>query len=396
MSPEPSLDWLISPTAKRQFFASHWESKPLVVRRNQPAYFRPLLSFADIDRVLTTLDRHFPDVVLKNAKTDIDPSEYTTAGGALDVARLFQLFEQGSTITLAYLETVLPALTVFCRSLEREFSCPLQTNVYVTPPGAQGARSHFDTHDVFVLQVAGSKHWAILGTPVESPLSGQSFDARVDELGPVTLEFELQAGDVAYIPRGVGHYARSTDSVSLHITTGILRYTWLDLLLEAVAAAGLSDPALRKALPPGFARSGFDRTDARNQFRTLLERPSVSSSFDLALDGFTEAFLGACPPVLEGQMAQLAALDRLTLDSLAEARPGVIFRLNATGDSLTIDGYRRTITFPSHAADAVRFALSGAKFAVRDVPGEFDDQSRLTLIRRLIREGLVIAHSAGR
>ncbi len=64
------------------------------------------------------------------------------------------------------------------------------------------------------------------------------------ELGAPTLEFELHAGDVAYIPRGIAHEARSTDTVSLHITAGILRYTWADFLFECVAAASLKDPAV--------------------------------------------------------------------------------------------------------------------------------------------------------
>jgi ribosomal protein L16 Arg81 hydroxylase len=34
---------------------------------------------------------------------------------------------------------------------------PAQTNIYLSPPNAQGFGTHFDSHDVFVLQVAGSK-----------------------------------------------------------------------------------------------------------------------------------------------------------------------------------------------------------------------------------------------
>lgn len=351
-----------------------------------------MLSFADVDHVITTLDRRYPDITLKNAN---DPGmsyrDYTVNGGALDVARLYQLFEQGATVTLAFLDTVLPALTKFCRSLEREFSCPLQTNVYMTPAGAQGAEPHYDTHDVFVLQVSGSKRWTIFGTPVESPLPNQAFDAEVHELGAPTLEFELHAGDLAYIPRGVAHEAKSTDAVSLHITTGILRYTWVDLLLEAVAAASIANPTLRKALPPGFARAEFDRAQARETLRDLLLQAATRSNFDVVLDGFIERFLARCPPVLEGQLAQLTALDSLTGDSAVGARPGAIFRLQTNGTSESIDTYGRRISFPSHAGEAARFALSHASFVVRDLPGGLDDAGKVTLVRRLIREGLLLA-----
>jgi ribosomal protein L16 Arg81 hydroxylase len=391
---QPSLDWLISPVAKKKFFEAYWEKRPLVVKREQSNYFTSLLSFDEVDRVITTLDRRYPDITLKNAGRSMSADEYTVGGGTLDAAKVYQLFEEGSTITLAYLDTVIPALTLFCRSLEKEFSFPFQTNVYMTPAGAQGAKPHYDTHDVFVLQVAGSKRWTIFGTPVELPLPGQDFDALVHELGAPTLEFELDAGDVAYIPRGVVHEARSTRTVSLHITAGVLRYTWADLLLEFIAGASLNDPAFRKALPPGFARSGFDRAQARETLLNLLRQAWTTSNFDAALDRFIDEFIRACPPLLEGQMGQIAALDHLTVDTVVGARQGVISRLQTSDGSESVDCYGRKITFPSQAREAVRFALSHPRFAVAALPGKLDDAGKLTLVRRLIREGLVVALSS--
>lgn len=389
----PSLDWLISPISKQQYFKEYWETQPLVVKRDKPDYFGSLLSLNDVDRVITTLDRRYPDICLKNADKPIAAAEYSLAGGVLDVAKVYQLFQEGSTITLAYLDTVVPALTVFCRTLENEFSFPFQTNVYLTPAGAQGAQRHYDTHDVFVLQVAGSKRWTIFGNPVESPLAGQDYDVRLHDLGAPTLEFELNAGDVAYIPRGVGHAARSTGTVSLHITAGILRYTWVDLLLELIARASLTDPAFRKALPPGFARSGFDRVQAQETVHRLLKQAGTTSNFDAALESLTETFLSACPPSLEGQMAQISMLDRLGMDSVVGVRQGVVFHLPENGDCASVNCYGREIAFPSHARETVRFALSHPRFAVGSLPGNLDDAGKLTIIRRLIREGLLIVLS---
>jgi ribosomal protein L16 Arg81 hydroxylase len=387
----PALEWLLDPVPNQEFFDRYWEKQTLVVHRVQRNYFDPLFSLDEVDRVLTTLDRRYPDIVLKNASKEVTAEEYTVDGEVLDIAKVYQLFHEGSTITLAFLDTVVPSLTAFCRSLEREFSCPFQTNIYLTPPGAQGAKPHYDTHDVFVLQVAGSKKWTIFGTPVELPLPGQDFDAELHPIGKPTMEFELQAGDAAYVPRGVAHEARSTDTVSLHITTGMLRYTWTDLLIELVANAGLSDPVFRKALPPGFARPDFDRTQARETLRTLLKKIPEKADFDATLDSFIEEFMTACPPLLRGQMQQLVKLDRLTPDSMVGAREGVIWRLEEGGEATTIDCYRNRIRFPAHAGETVRFALGHARFAVRELPGNLDDAGKLTLVRRLIREGLLVA-----
>lgn len=394
MSPrefQPSLEWLIHPVGKQEFFESYFEKQPLVVHHNQPDYFSRLLTLEEVDRVLTTLDRRYPDVVLKNASREIEAEEYTVGEETLDVAKVCQLFAEGSTVSLAFLDTVVPALTGMCRGLEAEFSCPFQANVYLTPASAQGAKVHYDTHDVFVLQTAGSKQWTLYGTPVELPFSGQEYDAAIHERGAPTLEFRLDTGDVAYIPRGVVHGARSTDSVSLHITAGILRYTWTDLLLEVVASSALRDPAFRKALPPGFHRREFDRAQALKTLRDLQERVLAGPDFDGALDHFIAEFLSGCPPVLRGQMAQLAGLDGLTAASRVGARPGVIFRLREAGEGVIVECYGRTITFPGRACEAVSYAMSHAAFAIRDLPGHMDEAGKLTVIRRLIREGLVIA-----
>lgn len=389
--PHYSLEWLIHPTGKQQFFETYWEKRPLVVNRNQPDYFGSLLSLDEVDRVLTTLDRKYPDIMLKNASRELTSSDYTVGGGSLDIAKVCQLFAEGSTIALAFLDTVVPPLASFCRRLESEFSFPLQANIYLTPPRAQGAKPHYDTHDVFVLQVTGSKKWTIYGTPVELPLPGQDFDASIHEIGAPTLEFELEAGDAAYIPRGIAHDAHSTDTVSLHITAGVLRYTWADLLLEMVAQASLNNPAFRKSLPPGFARTEFDRAPAREALRTLLQQIPAASNFDAVLDGFADEFISSCPPLLRGQMAQMAVLDRVTIESAVGARAGVVFRLQADEELISVDCYGRRITFPPHVLDAVRFALTTSRFTIRDLPGGLDDAGKLTLVRRLIREGLMMA-----
>ncbi len=92
-------------------------------------------------------------------------------------------------------------------------------------------------------------------------------------------------------------------------------------------------------------------------------------------------------------MAQLAALDRLAIDSVVGARQGVIYRLETTGEPESLDCYGRKINFPPQAREPVRFALSRPRFVVRTLPGNLDEPGKLTLIRRLIREGLVVALS---
>src|SRR5437868_697578 len=104
--PRVSLEWLISPFSKDVFFSEHWEKQPLVVKRDRPDYYRGLLSLDEVDRVVTTLDLCYPRITLKNAARSVTAADYTVRGDHIDVARVYQLFEEGSTITLAFLDTV--------------------------------------------------------------------------------------------------------------------------------------------------------------------------------------------------------------------------------------------------------------------------------------------------
>lgn len=385
-----SLEWLLKPINTETFFNEYWEKQPLVIRRAQKEYFAPLLSLDDVDRVITTLNLTYPNITMKNAETEVRVADYTAPSGALDVAAVYQLFDQGSTIVLAFLDSVLPPLLWLCRGLERELNFPLQANVYLTPARGQGAKHHYDTHDVFVLQIVGTKRWTMYGTPVELPLANQDFDPNLHDRGTPSMDFELEPGDLAYIPRGVMHDARSSEELSLHITVGVLCYRWADLLLEFVSESSLRDAALRRGLPPGFACKESTRRQAQQIFLSLLKRLATDSDCGPLLSRFGDQWISACPPLLRGQMDQINWLNRINIDSVVGARSGVVFRIEKGVGSTTVHAFARKVTFPVYVEAALQFALNQPRFSVRDLTGNLDENGKLVLVRRLVREGLLL------
>jgi hypothetical protein len=118
---------------------------------------------------------------------------------------------------------------------------------------------------------------------------------------------------------------------------------------------------------------------------------ATKANFAGALDYFVDESIASSPPLLDGQMAQLAAAHRLTINDVAGVRLGANCRLQTDENSASLDCFGRKITLPLHVAGAVRFALNHPRFVIRDLPGGLDDSGKLTLVRRLIREGLVVA-----
>ena len=154
-----TFDRLIAPMSREEFFRDYWEKKPLLVRRSERAYYADLLSIRALDRVLTSQTLTRNSAFIANAARQVQAEEFCFPDGVVDVARLYQQFADGGTIVFNQLHTVLPVLHDLCRSLERDLSCRFQTNIYMTPGRSQGFPTHYDSHDVFILQVHGVKHW---------------------------------------------------------------------------------------------------------------------------------------------------------------------------------------------------------------------------------------------
>jgi hypothetical protein len=71
-------------------------------------------------------------------------------------------------------------------------------------------------------------------------------------------------------------------------------------------------------------------------------------------------------------------------------RPDLIFQLREEDEKLVVLFGATEISLPGFARDAVIFALQGPPFVVRDLPGQLDDEGKVVLVRRLLREGLLV------
>lgn len=390
IAPQYAFEEVIAPVSLETFFVDYFEQRILVTDRKQPDYYADLLSVESLDDFLSGNWPFQPQIFVVNADREIKPEDYMLPDSRIDFVRLHQLFDEGATISFRQMHNRLPELGQLCRAAEQVFNCQFQVNLYFTPAGAQGFKTHHDTHDVFIMQVSGSKKWRVYDPVVPLPLPGQNFDDFRDRLGPVDREFLLDAGDMFYCPRGVPHDASATDEPSLHITFGALVNTWAEAMLEAMSAICLEDPAFRKSLPTGYATGGADPAALEGIFRDLVDRFSRSAQLAPALDGISENFIGSRRAMLPGQRRQLAGLNSLNLDTRVGGRTGLIYRYRHEDETVHLHCHATELSFPRGIEAALRHALETRSFRVRDLPGNLDDAGKLVLVRRLIREGLVV------
>jgi len=266
----------------------------------------------------------------------------------------------------------------------------VQVNAYLTPPASRGLGVHHDTHDVFVLQVHGRKLWQVWDAAVPFPLPHQRKLPPGAEVpvGVPLVDAELGPGDCLYVPRGFRHAARTAETASLHLTVGISTHNWNEILREVVELA-TEEAWFREGLPVGFADDPAALTSSLAERVAELRRFLDKVDLDQVAGRAARRFWAGRAPLLGGQLQQLLDLDELDDATVVRRRPGAVCRLEVGGERLTLLLGDRELTMPARLEPAVRALLAAGSFAVADLAGLLDGPSRLVLVRRLVREGLL-------
>jgi bifunctional lysine-specific demethylase and histidyl-hydroxylase NO66 len=386
------------------FVRDHWAKAPLLRGGAGPDGFDDLLSLDDVDRILATTSPRTPAFRMVKDGQPLPPSAYTRSGRVgsqpltdlADPGRIFDQFHGGATIVLQGLHRSWPPLTRFCRELELFLTHPVQVNAYLTPPASRGLGVHHDTHDVFVLQGHGRKLWQVWDAAVPFPLGHQKRLPKGAELPaePPQVDAELAPGDCLYVPRGFRHAARTAETASLHLTVGVLTHNWNELLRDAVELA-TEEAWFRESLPVGFAAEpealAASLAERVAELRRFLDKVDLGQVADRA----SRRFWANRAPPLQGQLRDLLALDRLDQATEVRVRPGAVCRLRVDGDRLQVLLGDRTLSMPARLEPAVRQLLGAASLTPDDLAEHLDETSRLVLVRRLVKEGLLQPTAVG-
>jgi ribosomal protein L16 Arg81 hydroxylase len=393
IEPAPAVDrdwyaWLIDPLPTAEFERDYYEQRLLHVPRAAPSYYAELLSVADLDVVLGTHSAGHRDISLVRGDGNVPTGEYTNDAGRVHPLEVARFFDGGATVVFNQLHKRVPALARLCVALGRRFSSRVQTNVYLTPPDAQGFASHWDTHDVFVLQVSGTKRWTIYDTKVRLPLRGQRFEPGTPP-GDVSDEFELGPGSAVYLPRGLMHAARSTGEASLHVTLGLTAFTWAEFLVESVTAAALEEESLRRNLPRGFAGEGLPAAERERLFDEKLALVRSRLDPEAVWRRFADEVLATDVPLFTDLLGQRLRRDPLTPRSRVRRRAGLLTEAVTEGGTCLLRFCGRELRLPVGVWPALQFATTAGEFAVEDLPDCLDAEGKLTLVARLVREGIL-------
>jgi hypothetical protein len=269
---------LIAPVDAERFFGEVYRQRPLHVP-GPPDKLVGVFSWIDLNAILrmtTIWSDHNCEVSLDG--NTLRPEAYCYQGSNRDNVKSWKpdfavvrtYLRDGATLTLNFLERLTPALQDLSQTLAAVLCAPVNCSAFLSWQGRRGYPSHFDTTNVFVLQIAGSKRWNLYERrlPGAAHTQGsryidfpQEHHERVK--GAVLQEVTMTPGDLLYLPHGQYHDALATGEQSLHLSFAVRHLVAQDFV-DMLARDLPKDPLFRTHLPQ------IDDLGGHERFRQVL------------------------------------------------------------------------------------------------------------------------------
>jgi ribosomal protein L16 Arg81 hydroxylase len=400
---------LLAPVTPAQFFAEYHDRQPLHVR-GDPAKFAAVLSWRGINRLLDMThawSSHSLQIV-QDGKP-VPPEQYCDRAVGRDAneqlwqpvaAKVQDCVRRGASLVLNDVDSLTPGLRGVSDALEAAGLGKAQGNVYISWASHKAFPAHFDTHDVWAVQVEGEKIWNVWEGRAEWPIAHPAFrglsQAQHEQAKRgLRAKVHLRTGDLLYLPRGWYHDALAEAPASVHIAYGVHAPLGMDLAHMLVERA-LGDVEFRKPLPrqDGTAAAKFALTTRAAQLGARLGELARDPQVTAMLERFVAEYRfkrggfdllatrGLAPPDQAAQAAADAAAFRVVARGTKPVRRGAEWVLKAGGETLPL---------AAAEAEAAGWILARPDVAEPELRAAHPGVDAAALLSRLCQAGLLAA-----
>ncbi|MFB6561852.1 JmjC domain-containing protein [Streptomyces sp. NPDC056400] len=329
-----------------------------VIRSNGNAIPSPL-TWDDLNEIVAAHRLEPPRMRLSRASEAVPATAYsilrTNRRGVSwyqpQPAEFHARLAEGASLVIDAIDQIHPPIREAAAGLERFFRTPVQANAYASWTAEEGFGTHWDDHDVVVLQLEGSKRWKIYGPTRQAP-AWRDVEAPEAPTGEPIADIVLTAGDVLYLPRGWWH-AVSADqgSASLHLTFGLATQTGAEFL-------GWLCDDLRASTTVRADVPRFGMPEERTEYLAAVQKEVLAALEDPEVLDRWERSLDTTHP----------GLPRLSLPHVTAVppQPGITVQLTAPrahidqdGDAVTFSGAGSEWTFALPVAPVLRLLADG-------------------------------------
>lgn len=386
MTKESFLSWLLGSELKKTFFSEYWDKELLLIKRNDPGFFFNVMNIQDFDRLLSYVNIPYTNFDMAKDSKPIPKSEFCD-GMQVNIAKALRLHRDGATIILRAIHLWSEPLEKLRQHFEYAFCYPVQINVYLTPPENQSTPPHWDTHDLFILQLEGSKRWKIYESGYEYPLEDQDFIPGKHHTGRQSGDYLMEAGDVMYLPRGVIHEPQST-TYSVHAAVGIKVVRYVDVLAQVLDSYSRLHSGLRRTLPLSLLQDPSSAGYLKEQFGYLFAEAGTEL-IQHTVSQLSQQLRTYKPISMEGKLTSIAQPCILTGDMTIHQNCCVDFQLNADSERLHLDWNSQRFSLPVRYLPAMDFIIKNPVFRIEEIPEDTTLNERIAIVDSLIEGGFL-------
>lgn len=402
-----NLEKIIHPVSTKELLEKYWEKNFLHLERKQPEYYSELFSLADVEEIISTTSSK-PDFAVNIVSKKTGTVQSTDAKPT--ATSILKEYRDGSTIKIMDVGRFCKNVKHFETELRNFFNTDIAINVYMTPPDSQGFKYHYDRHDVFILQVKGSKDWKIYEPPVELPIEKvvgrpslfkQTLPYDMDYRGYIDLRgkkenaIRIESGDMFFIPRGFIHEAKTSGEMSIHLTVGLYEIPWYEACVNALKFLYSDEILFRKSLPPGFvsrAENPEVKDEIESMSKLISEKLRNMFSADIlekGVDDLASRFINASKDYHDGMFDDSINFESVTLDTTVELQPGILSKTVKQGDGVYLLYSGKYLMFPEKAEEMLHSIRHLVRFQVKDIETKMSDSSKLVLAKHLLKNGFL-------
>ena len=384
------FDYIISPYSTEEFFLNYFEKAPLAIKRNSSRYYSDILTLDDINVHLNEADIIYPNIRIVKNGDQVDEADFTYSSvayknnateGIANKDKVFFYFQNGYTIILNALERHKIKLLNLRHVTEKAFNTKAQINIYLTPVNSQGFTPHWDTHDVFILQIGGSKAWKIYESPVYLPSRKQIFKNDWEKTEPI-LSVILEEGDLIYVPRGFIHEATATDQYSLHITLGVITNSYGNFLRVALEEIE-DDPFFRRSMPAEINEEDL------SSFRAYIHKYISEIDLEKVRSTVQSRFVSSRLPDVTDRLKDYFKIGSVTEKTVFSKRKSLYYDFHVNVSRVKLRFSNKSMKFPLFTLDDIKFILAAEEFQISDMNGRLHSDSKILLCKKLLEEGFL-------
>ncbi|MFJ2380409.1 JmjC domain-containing protein [Pseudomonas protegens] len=144
---------------------------------------------------------------------------------------IYRYMREGATLVYNRIKNE-PFVTNISRQIASYADAQVIVSGYAAFSGKSSYKSHWDTRDVFAVQLLGRKRWIIKRPSFDFPLYMQQAKDMPEAVEPeeVYLDVVLEPGDIIYVPRGWWHNPLPLGGETFHLAIGTFAPTGFDYL----------------------------------------------------------------------------------------------------------------------------------------------------------------------